>query len=52
MDYVLKPRETGEVAVNDDAVKAVIDKHQQVAEQQGEEFHGQPHDTRYRSETD
>jgi hypothetical protein len=52
VDDVLRPRETGQVAVNDDAVEAVINKHQPVAEQPGKEFYGQPHDTRPRSETD
>jgi hypothetical protein len=32
--------------VNDDAVEAVVDKGQQVAEQAVEEFHGQDHNTR------
>jgi hypothetical protein len=38
--------------VNDDAVETVIDERQQIAEQPGEQFHGQHHDTRYRSEKD
>jgi hypothetical protein len=52
MDHVLGPGETRQVAVNDDAVEAVINERQQMAEQAGEEFHGQPHDTRSRSEKD
>ena len=51
MNDVLGPRETGQVAVNDDASEAVVDKAQQVAEQVGEEFHGQHHDTRDRSDS-
>jgi hypothetical protein len=38
--------------VNDDAVEAVIDKGQQVAEQPGEEFHGQHQTPRYGSDKD
>src|SRR6201982_3814222 len=34
------PRQAAEVTVNDNAVKAVVDKSEQVTEQQGEQFHG------------
>src|SRR5262249_45879485 len=52
MDHMLGSGQTRQVAVNDDAVEAVINERQQMAEQAGEEFHGQPHDTRSRSEKD
>src|ERR1700740_3453508 len=35
-----RPRQAAEVTVNDNAVKAVVDKSEQVTEQQGEQFHG------------
>ena len=40
--HLLGPRQTAEVAVNDNAVEAVVDEGQQVAEQLGEQFHGNP----------
>jgi hypothetical protein len=36
------PRQRTEVAVNDNAVEAVVNKQEHVAEQLGEKFHGQP----------
>jgi hypothetical protein len=33
-----------EVAVNDNAVEAVVDERKQVSEQLGEQFHGHPHE--------
>jgi hypothetical protein len=38
--------------VDDDAVEAVVDKRQQVAEQAGEEFHGQHQNPRYGTDKD
>jgi hypothetical protein len=38
--YLLGPPQAAEVTVNDDAVEAVVDKRQQIAEQLGEQFHG------------
>ena len=35
-----------EVAVNDNAVEAVVDERKQVSEQPGEQFHGHPHEAR------
>jgi hypothetical protein len=43
VDHVLGAAEPRQIAVNDDAVEAVINEGQQVAEQPGEEFHGQHH---------
>ncbi len=46
MHDLLGARETAEVAVNDNAVEAVADEGEQVAEQLGEQFHGNPRTTR------
>src|SRR6185295_3894603 len=46
---LLRARETAEVAVNDNAVEAVVDKGEQVAEQLSEQFHGNPRMARSRS---
>jgi hypothetical protein len=46
---LLRARETAEVAVNDNAVEAVVDKGEQVAEQLGEQFHGNPRTARSRA---
>ena len=43
---LLRARETAEVAVNDNAVEAVVDEGEQVAEQLGEQFHGNPRTAR------
>src|ERR1700760_4493359 len=43
---LLRARETAEVTVNDNAVEAVIDEGEQVAEQLGEQFHGNPRTAR------
>ena len=43
---LLRARETAEVAVNDNAVEAVVDKGEQVAEQLGEQFHCNPREAR------
>ena len=43
---LLGARETAEVAVNDNAVEAVVDEGEQVAEQLGEQFHGNPRTAR------
>ena len=40
-----------EVAVNDNAVEAVVDEGQQIAEQLGEQFHGNPREARLGSKT-
>src|ERR1700738_1321091 len=45
------PREPAEVAVNDNAVEAVVDEGQQIAEQLGEQFHGNPLQARSGSKT-
>ena len=47
---MLKARETCQVAMNDDAVEAMIDKHPQLAEQLDEYIHGSQQATRHRSE--
>ena len=39
---LLRARETAEVAVNDNAVEAVVDEREHVTEQLGEQFHGNP----------
>jgi len=44
---MLKPRETGQGAMNDDAVEAMIDKRPQLAEQLDEYIHGLQHATRH-----
>src|SRR5271169_1680878 len=38
--HLLGPRQGAEVTVNDNAVEAVVNKRQEVAEQLGEYFHG------------
>jgi hypothetical protein len=48
---LLGPREPAEVAVNDNAVEAVVDERKQVAEQLGEQLHGNPLQTRSGSKT-
>src|SRR6266850_1250995 len=48
---LLGPREPAEVAVNDNAVEAVVDEGQQIAEQLGEQFHGNPLQARSGSKT-
>src|SRR6202035_4325507 len=40
--HLLGPRQPAEVAVNDNAVEAVVDEGQQIAKQLGEGFHGNP----------
>ena len=50
--HLLGPRQPAEVAVNDNAVEAVVDEGQQIAKQLGERFHGNPFQARSRSETD
>jgi hypothetical protein len=40
--HLLGSRQAAEITVNDNAVKAVVDESQQVAKQQGEQFHGSP----------
>src|SRR6266850_1016765 len=42
VNHLLGPRQPAEVTVNDDAVEAVVDEGQQIAEQLGEQFHGNP----------
>ena len=44
--HLLGPRQAAEITVNDNAVEAVIDKHQKFAEQLGEYFHGKPRTAR------
>src|ERR1700745_1731150 len=46
VDPLRGPRQAAEVTVNDNAVKAVVDKSEQVTEQQGEQFHGSAPRTR------
>jgi len=48
--HLLGPRQAAEITVNDDAVEAVLNKGQQIAEQLGEHFHGQPPETRQGSQ--
>jgi hypothetical protein len=48
---LLGARETAEVAVTDNAVEAVVDEGEQVAEQLGEQFHGNPRTARSASKT-
>src|SRR6185503_13890404 len=50
--HLLGPRQPAEVAVNDNAVEAVVDEGQQIAKQLGEDFHGNPLQARPRSKTD
>ena len=50
--HLLGPRQPAEVAVNDNAVEAVVDEGQQIAKQLGEGFHGNPLQARSRSKTD
>src|ERR1700752_1799141 len=49
--HLLGPRQAAEVTVNDNAVEAVVDESQHIAEQLGEQFHGSPPKTRQGSET-
>src|SRR5712672_738122 len=49
--HLLGPRQPAEVAVNDNAVEAVVDEGQQIAEQLGEQFHGNPLQARSGSQT-
>src|ERR1700739_1901255 len=44
--HLLRPRQAAEITVNDNAVKAVVDKSEQVTDQQGEQFHGSAPRTR------
>ena len=44
--HPLGPRQSAQVAVYDDAVEAVVDEDQQVAEQLGEQVHGKPRASR------
>ena len=46
MQHLLGPRQPAEVTVNNNAVEAVVDKRQQIAEQLGEQFHGNPREAR------
>src|SRR5262245_51771382 len=50
--HLLGSRQAAQVTVYDDAIEAVIDKGQQVAEQLGEQFHGSPPKTRQEWEAD
>src|SRR6266404_9480136 len=50
--HLLGPRQAAEVTVNDNTVEAVVDERQQVTEQLGEQFHGNPLPARSRSKTD
>src|SRR5262244_2779743 len=49
MYHLLGPRQAAEVTVNDNAVEAVVDESQHIAEQLGEQFHGSPAKGRKRS---
>jgi len=49
--HLLGPRQPTEVTVNDNAVEAVVDEGQQIAEQLGEHFHGNPREARSGSKT-
>ena len=40
--HLFGPRQAAEVTVNDNAVEAVVDKDQEIAEQLGEQLHGKP----------
>jgi hypothetical protein len=42
VDDLLGARETAQVAVNDNAIEAVINEDKKIAEQLDEEFHGHP----------
>ena len=50
--HLLGSRQAAQVTVYDDAIEAVVDEGQQIAEQLGEQFHGSPPKTRQGSETD
>src|SRR5215469_14656131 len=39
VDYLFRPGQAAEIAVDDDAVKAMVCKGEQITEQPGEEFH-------------
>ena len=49
--HLFGPRQPAEVTVNDNAVEAVVDEGQQIAEQLGEQFHGNPREARSGSQT-
>src|SRR5246127_5172403 len=49
--HLRRPRQAAEITVNDNAVKAVVDKSEQITEQQGEQFHGSAPRTRQGSQT-
>src|SRR6202007_1595667 len=49
--HLLGPRQAAQVTVNDNAVEAVVDESQHLAEQLGEQFHGSPPKTRQGSQT-
>ena len=51
MHDLLGPREPAEVTVNDNAIEAVVDEGHQIAEQLGEQFHGNPLQARSGSKT-
>jgi hypothetical protein len=40
MDHLFRPGETAEIAVDDDAIEAVVYKIEQITEEAGEEFRG------------
>ncbi len=42
--HLLGPRQAAQITVNDNAVEAVVDKNQEIAEQLGEQLHGKPRD--------
>ena len=45
VDDLLRPRQTAQVAVDDNAVEAVINEDEKITEQLDEEFHGRPPQT-------
>jgi hypothetical protein len=49
MHHLLGPRQAAEITMNDNAIEAVIDKDQQIAEQFDEHIHGRPRDASERS---
>src|SRR6516164_1150861 len=49
--HLLGSRQAAQVTVYDDAIEAVVDEGQQIAEQLGEQFHGSPPKTHQGSET-
>src|SRR5215467_10651634 len=42
VDDLLRPRQSAQVAVNDNAIEAVIDEDEKIAEQLGEQVHDRP----------